>query len=240
MKQPTLGIIGFGQMGQLMAQLFQPYFSISIYDTQPPAQCAFAISTLEDMAHMDYIMLAVPVQAVTDVCQQLSPYIQPHTLVFDIGSVKEVPAKAMQAALPAGQPILPLHPLFGPQSYARDGLAGAPLVWCDKAPLTPATQYLWDVFETHLRLKIHTMTPTTHDQHMAYVMGLTHLIGFTLNRMTLPTLALETASYTHLRQLRDLLSQDSQELFAAIQTLNPYAADVTTTFKQEMAQLLKS
>lgn len=238
--QPSLGIIGFGQMGQLLADVLSAAFDIAVYDIQAIKDADFPVCGLPELAQRDYLMLAVPVQAIADTCTLLAPHLAASTLVFDIASVKEQPAQVMRAHLPAGQPVLPLHPLFGPQSYARDGLAGAPLVWCDETPLTPQTQYLWRVFENELQLRLHVMSPTAHDQHMAYVMGLTHLIGFALNRMALPTLPLETASYTHLRELRDLLSQDTLELFEAIQTLNPYAPEVTQQFREHVDQLLKS
>jgi prephenate dehydrogenase len=73
---------------------------------------------------------------------------------------------------------------------------------------------------------------------MAYVQALTHLIGRSLAALDIPDEALATTSYQHLLELMRLIRDDSFELFTAIQTLNPYAAEVAGAFVGQAEQLL--
>jgi prephenate dehydrogenase len=73
---------------------------------------------------------------------------------------------------------------------------------------------------------------------MAYVQALTHLIGRSLVNLGIPDEQLKTASYQHLLELCALIGADTFELFTAIQTQNPFAAEVVEKFVGEAQSLL--
>jgi len=130
----SIGIMGFGAFGRLMARHLQPHFALRVCDpaNAPIADAAGkglqpAISA--EVATCDIVILAVPVPAIPEAIAALRPHLRAGAIVLDVGSVKIGPARAMQAELPEDIEIIGTHPLFGPQS-ARNGLAGLKIALC--------------------------------------------------------------------------------------------------------------
>ena len=90
----------------------------------------------------EIVVVAVPVAVMPTVFKAIAPHLQPGALVVDVGSVKMLPAQWMTELLPDYVEIVATHPLFGPQSVARDGLPGEwPSGYDDaETPYTPAWQ----------------------------------------------------------------------------------------------------
>ncbi len=80
-------------------------------------------------------------------------------------------------------------------------------------------------------------TPDDHDREMAEVQALAHYIGRALKKLDIKDFATATKSYRHLVELRDLLSDDSWELFETIQKQNPYASKVRAAFRSALDEL---
>jgi prephenate dehydrogenase len=118
---------------------------------------------------------------------------------------------------------------------ARDGLTGRQLVIC---PLRGEQHLKVAALGEEMGLRIRITTAEEHDREMAYVQALTHLIGRTLSSMNIPDEMLKTQSYQHLLDLCGLIGRDSFELFAAIQTLNPFAHEVAGDFVARAGDLL--
>ena len=141
----------------------------------------------------------------------------------------------MTEILPAHVDLVATHPLFGPQS-ARTGLDGLRLVVC---PIRGDRHDKVAAFGRSLGLTVTVTTPEEHDREMAYVQALTHLIGRSLVNLGIPDEQLKTASYQHLLELCALIGADTFELFTAIQTQNPFAAEVVEKFVGEAQSLLE-
>ena len=226
----TIGLFGYGQFGQLLAQHLQPHVrEIRIYDPQ------YAQSdTLERTAQADVLIFAVPIQALETLLQQTQDHIQPNSWVLDVCSIKLPAIKLLEEYVPPHAHILGTHPLFGPQS-GKDGIENLPLILCPvRGDHHPILTFTKDV----LGLKVIVSTAEEHDKEMAYVQALTHLIGRSLKNLDIPDTPIQTRSYKHLLELRDLLKNDTFELFTAIQTENPFAEEVTGCFKKEIESLL--
>ncbi len=226
-----LGLIGFGQFGRLAAGVLREHFELIVTDAAPAARVAaeelgVAFGTLPEAAACEVVVVAAPVAAMREVFAAMAPYMKPGALVADVGSVKMLPARWMSEILPAHADLVATHPLFGPQS-ARNGVAGLRLVVC---PVRGGRR---------LGLTVTITTPEEHDREMAYVQALTHLIGRSLSRMGIPDEQLKTQSYQHLLDLCGLIGADTFELFTAIQTQNPFAAEVATAFVDQARDLLR-
>ncbi len=124
-QHKTIGIIGFGAFGQLIARYLSPYFRLYAYD--PVARLdnvagalSVTLATIEDVARCDIVILATPVSTLEAVVETIAPHLRPGALVMDVGSVKVGPANIMLRGLPDHVDIIATHPLFGPQS-ARNG-----------------------------------------------------------------------------------------------------------------------
>jgi prephenate dehydrogenase len=235
----TLGLIGFGQFGQLAALHLKPHYDVIVADAAPRAEataCALglAFGTVEQAAKCEIVVVAVPVMAMRAVFEQIASHLQAGALVIDVGSVKVLPSQWMLEILPEGVDIVATHPLFGPQS-AKTGLAGLRLVVC---PIRGDRFDCVAQFGRSLGLTVNVTTPEAHDREMAYVQALTHLIGRSLVNLDIPDEQMKTPSYQHLLELCSLVGGDSFELFAAIQTQNPFAAEIAESFVFQARGLL--
>ena len=235
----TLGLIGFGQFGRLAAQLLTPHFDVLATDAAPGSETAirdagFAFGGMPEVAARDVVVVAVPVVAMQAVFAQIAPHLKPGALVADVGSVKMLPSRWMVELLPADVDLIATHPLFGPQS-AKAGLQGLRFVIC---PIRGDRHERVAAFGRSLGLTVTVTTAEEHDREMAYVQALTHLIGRSLVNLGIPDEDLKTQSYQHLLELCSLIGADTFELFTAIQTQNPFAAEVVEAFVAEARSLL--
>lgn len=235
----SVGLIGFGQFGQLAAQILTSHFDVQVADPAPTTAATardigVEFGSVGDVASREIVIFAVPVVSMEAVFQSAAPHLQPGTLVIDVGSVKMLPARWMTEILPAHVDLVATHPLFGPQS-ARTGLDGLRLVVC---PIRGDRHDKVVSFGRSLGLTVTVTTPEEHDREMAYVQALTHLIGRSLVNLGIPDEQLKTASYQHLLELCSLIGADTFELFTAIQTQNPFAAEVVEKFVGEAQSLL--
>ncbi|MEW5685856.1 MAG: prephenate dehydrogenase/arogenate dehydrogenase family protein [Pseudomonadota bacterium] len=234
-----LGLIGLGQFGQLAAGVLKDHFDVVAADPAPDAAAraaalGVALGPLEDAAASDVVVVAVPVVAMREVFAAIAPHLRPGALVVDVGSVKVLPSRWMVELLPDHVEIVATHPLFGPQS-ARTGLAGLRFVVC---PIRGERHARVAAFGRELGLAVTVTTPEEHDEEMAYVQALTHLIGRSLVNLGIPDERLATQSYQHLLELCGLIGADTFELFTAIQTQNPFAPKIANAFVKEAQSLL--
>ena len=223
-----LGLIGFGQFGRLAAQVLKSHFEVCVTDPAPTAEArarevGVAFGTLAAAGSCEVVIFAVPVVAMRAVFAEAAPHLNPGAL-----------AQWMTEILPAHVDLVATHPLFGPQS-ARTGLSGLRLVVC---PIRGDRHDKVVAFGRSLGLTVTVTTPEEHDREMAYVQALTHLIGRSLVNLGIPDEQLKTASYQHLLELCALIGADTFELFTAIQTQNPFAADVAEAFVDQARSLL--
>ena len=235
----TLGLIGLGQFGRLAADRLKDRFEILAHDaadrSADSAALGIAWGSLAEAASRDVVIVAVPVRVMRETFQAIAPHLRPGALVVDVGSVKMLPAQWMLETLPAHVDIVATHPLFGPQS-ARESLAGQRLVIC---PVRGDRHHSIVRLATEMGLIPNVTSAEEHDREMAYVQALTHLIGRSLAGLDIPDEQLKTASYQHLLELMRLIRDDSFELFTAIQTLNPYAAEIAGAFVKQAEGLLE-
>ena len=224
-----VGLIGYGAFGRLTARHLSAWFDVLAFDPETSDGDGFARPVdLASAAACPVVILAVPVEALSETLDVVAPHLTPGAVVIDVGSVKVLPARLMAERLPAHVEVVGTHPLFGPQS-ARDGIAGLRIAVCpvrgDRAARRVAA------FCRHaLKLKVFRVTPEDHDREAAVVQGLTHLIARVLVSMEpLPT-RMTTASFERMMQAVDMVRYDSAAVFRAIERDNPYAADVRRQF----------
>lgn len=227
----SLGIIGFGAFGQLMARHLAPHFSLCAFDPAPEAKASAAAMevpfvSVRKAASCDVVVLAAPVPRFQEVLENVAPHLKKGALVLDVCSVKVKPARMMTDVLPAHADIVCTHPLFGPQS-AKNGIAGLKIVVC---PLRGARQEGVAAFLSSLGLEVIVATPEEHDREVAMVQGLTHLIAKVLVEMEPLPKRLTTRSFELMMEGVDMVRHDSMELFLAIERDNPFAADLRRKF----------
>ena len=228
-SRPSLGIIGFGAFGRLMATHLARHFTLYAYDPAGDVD-----TDLATVAGCDIVVLATPVNQLETVIREIGPHLRPGTLVLDVGSVKVVPSEIMLRCLPAQVEIVATHPLFGPQS-AADGLAGLKIAVC---PLRGDSGLRVAAFlRRALGLTVIVTTPEEHDREAAMVQGLTHLIAKVLVQMEPLPSRMTTRSFDLLMRATEMVRHDAPEVFEAIERANPYAASVRRRFFDLAAEL---
>ncbi len=237
--QQSLGIIGVGAFGEFMLKHIAPYFKVKLFDSHkdlaPVTKLyrADAVS-LDEIALCDVIILSVPVRQMEGTLNIIAPHLKSGQLIIDVASVKKIPETLFKQYLPNDVDAIGLHPLFGPQS-GKFGIHGFNIALCniqgDRANCTI------EFLQKNLGLNVYNTTPEDHDKQMAYVQILTHLVAKAFVKINPPDLVLTTKTYNLLCDMVELIRYDSDELFKAIQTDNPYAAETKEQFFKAMREL---
>ncbi|MEP0943573.1 MAG: prephenate dehydrogenase/arogenate dehydrogenase family protein [Rhizobiaceae bacterium] len=241
----SIGIIGFGAFGRLIAAHIAPHFQVLAYDPRQDLEAdasrlGVMLTSLSKAAGCDVVVVSTPVTTCQAVFADIARHCRPGALIIDVGSVKVKPAEIMERLLPVHVDIVATHPLFGPQS-AQNGIKGLKIAIC---PLRGRAHWRLAAFlRQQLGLKVILTTPHDHDREVATVQGLTHLIAKVLLEMgPLPT-RMTTLSFDLLVQAVSMVQHDAPEVFDAIENLNPYAVDVRKRFFElahELDQELRS
>lgn len=226
----TVGIIGFGQFGQFLMQHLEPHLDVHAYDINGKSP-----HSLEEVCACDVVIFAVPVQSLEAACKKAAPFLKESTRIADVASVKVRPLEILRTYFP-DHALLGTHPIFGPQS-GKDGIAGLPIVFSNLSWNESEYQKVREFCSSTLGLHVIERSPDEHDREMAHVMALSHFIGRALKHLDIKDYETNTFSYHQLVELRDLLKEDSWELFETIQKENPYAQEVRTNFLKELRSL---
>jgi prephenate dehydrogenase len=238
-RLPSLGIIGFGAFGHLLAEHLGRHFRVYAYDPALPRDhgtdvVGLTLASLPEAAGASVVVLATPVNAIAAVVEAITPHLRADALVLDVGSVKMMPAQVMKRALPDHVDIIATHPLFGPES-ARDGVKGLKVALC---PIRGTRARRVGAFlRKALGLEVIFTTPEDHDREAAMVQGLTHLIAKVLVRMEPLPNRLTTRSFELIMRAVDMVRFDAPEVFQAIECSNPYSRQVRRRFFDLAAQL---
>ncbi|NVO56892.1 prephenate dehydrogenase [Rhodobacteraceae bacterium B1Z28] len=228
----SVGIIGFGAFGQLIAKHLNQKFKLLAYDPSPHlgedvSKLGVTLASLDQAAKCDVIVIASPVSSFESVVKSISAICRPGAIIVDVGSVKVEPSEIMDRFLPEYVSIVATHPLFGPQS-ARNGIRGLKIAVC------PIRGYHYSLVAAFLRkyLGLHVImtTPDQHDRDAATVQGITHLIAKVLLRMGPLPSRMTTKSFDLISEAISMVQHDAPEVFEAIENANPYAKEVRQRF----------
>ncbi|OFZ71530.1 MAG: prephenate dehydrogenase [Betaproteobacteria bacterium RBG_16_64_9] len=145
-----------------------------------------AAPTLECVREADMVMLAMPVGQTREVLAQLAPHLGPATVVTDAGSTKhDVVAAAREVLGSALERFVPGHPVAGTEHSGPDA-AFAGLFRGRKVIITPLAETspqalskvraAWEACGA----QVQELPPDMHDQVLALVSHLPHLLAFAL------------------------------------------------------------
>lgn len=236
-----LGIVGYGPFTKTMIKYLQHDFEILVSSRNPETKSKedlkFDFASTNEVLALDTVILSIPAQFFEEFITEHKSEFNPNGLVIDVASIKQAPIKVMEDLLPPTTKILGTHPLFGPGS-AKDSLKELQMVICPVRGLDDmALGKIYDYLESK-NLIVLTKTPEEHDNEIAYVLGLTHLIGQAVKRMNLPDLELTTPSYAKLLDMREIQGKHSWDLFKSIESTTQ-AKQVIGEFKQQIDSLLE-
>ena len=117
----------------------------------------------------DILVISVPIHHTSDVIREVAPFMKPGSLMVDVTSIKEEPAKTMAEVLPDNVEYIPTHPIFGPRTTELDNQV---------IVLTADRKGKWyDKIYNYLagkNMRVIETTAEKHDYMMAIVQVLTH------------------------------------------------------------------
>lgn len=174
-------VVGFGRTeANLKVALERGLISSYTFDPAEAARSA------------DLFLLAVPVEATRSTMEKFIPHLPPGCIITDAGSTKEQVVNALEEVLPATLPCVGAHPIAGTE---HSGAAAAFATLFDKrlCILTPTPQTdrsalnkvraLWE----GVGMRVEEMDIHTHDQVLARVSHLPHMIAFSVMNAVLDT-----------------------------------------------------
>lgn len=237
-----IGIIGNGRFGKLWATILKPHFELIICDKKvsnsPNKQW-------EMLGSCNTIFLCVPISQIEDAlvaCLHELKATEAKPLIADVASLKLHTKKIFEQHLAPSHEALLTHPMFGPDSVKEAGLAGQKIM-VDKFRTSERKYKFWcNLFRT-LGLKVVEMDAAEHDRQAARSLGLVHFVGRALQKSGFVPTEIDSLTVTKLHEIVSSVTADSEELFADMQTLNPYIGRVRSSFiaaEQELDAWLNS
>jgi len=236
----SVGIVGYGSFGKLLADLLAPYAEVKVYSRRniPSDQMVSNVSLqpIEVVAGCPLVIVANDLASLEEACRKIAPYVSAETIVMDVCSVKVAPVKILRQVFGKRCRLLATHPLWGPQAVAANGgTEGLKMAWHELqgGPFDGVRQ----LFEGALKLSILPMLPEDHDKEMAWVHGLTFFVGRGLLQLNPPESGLATHYYNELMDVVGVEKTHSYDLFMTIQQGNPYTDDIRRQFVEILGKL---
>ncbi|NTV29587.1 MAG: prephenate dehydrogenase/arogenate dehydrogenase family protein [Candidatus Omnitrophica bacterium] len=135
----------------------------------------------------DFVVLASPVQVILEHIEEISKHLRRGCLVTDVGSTKAVVVEAAERLFPPHVLFVGSHPLAGSDksgvAHASAGLFNGALCLMTPTDKTnkvarDKVKHLW----TTLGAEVKFIEPAKHDEALAFVSHLPHIVAFGLMR----------------------------------------------------------
>jgi cyclohexadieny/prephenate dehydrogenase len=203
-------------------------------------------SPVEAVRGADFVILGTPVGSMPQVLADVAPHLAPGTLVTDVGSVKVSVIEMLPGLLPHGVDFVGSHPMAGSHlrgpDYARaDLFEGASCVVTPREGQAPAVIERVESFWRSMGARVKRRTPATHDDEVAWISHLPHLVAFAYadSLRSAPTVVGELAG----GGFRDFtrIAQSDAEMWGEILSLNAKAlSGPLNRFSESLAQLARA
>ena len=203
-------------------------------------------------ARSDLVIIATPVGAYENILRAIKPHLKTGSLVTDAGSTKSQVVRIASRVLGKGGQFVGSHPMAGGEqkgpAYARANLLSGATCVVTPTTQTPKnlqrrTEKLW----RKLGMKIVTMSPASHDQAVARVSHLPHILACAL--MEVPRADDFAVSATGLRDMtrlaggdaemwRDIVATNRKPIIAAMRTMRKKLDRIEQLVEQDDSQAI--
>ncbi|MGY5354870.1 prephenate dehydrogenase [Wenyingzhuangia sp. IMCC45467] len=188
-----LGLIGGSLALELKKRLGYTIHGIDVNETN--AQKALDLNIVDkivdfnQVAHSDVVVLAVPVNYLSDLAINVLNTIKKDAIVFDMGSTKEKLSKTVENHEKRTN-FVAVHPIAGtehsgPEAAIYNLFDDKVNIICDKELSSEqAVDKVLQIFNA-LNMRTIFMNSAEHDKHIAYVSHLSHISSFMLGKTVL-------------------------------------------------------
>lgn len=218
----TIGIVGFGRFGKVLAQILSTTYNIVIHDPQFQGN-EFPHKTIEEVVSCKIVFIAVPIREFEKTIISLSRFKMYNTTIIDVCSVKMFPVEVMIKYLPENVGIIASHPMFGPDSYSP--FRELKMVMSPIRDIYSKYNELVATFTNH-SISIVEMTPEEHDRDAAMSQGITHFMGRALKESGVSSTKINTLGFNELLGVIEQTCNDSWDLFMDLQNYNPFTNEM--------------
>ena len=226
----SVGIIGFGRFGKVLANILQKGFSIKAYDpNQSVTFPGVEFVTSDELLKEKTIFIAVPIRQFEKVISDISSKLSDGTTIIDVCSVKKHPVKMMGKYLPNNVGIIATHPMFGPDSFMSNNRLK---MMMNNTRDSQKQFNFWKGFFMDQGIQVLEMTPDEHDRMAAQTQGVTHFLGRMLKEFGIKKASIDTQGFRDLLDLVDQTCNDTWELYTDLQLYNPYTKNMIKSLKE--------
>ena len=225
----SIGIIGFGRFGKILANILQKGFAIKAYDPKIIGEFSrVEFTDLESILKEKVIFISVPIREFESVITEISPNLSEGTTIIDVCSVKKHPTKIMENNLAENIGIIATHPMFGPDSFISNNRLK--MMMSNTRNVYDQFKF-WRQFFTDQGIQVIEMSPDQHDHMAAQTQGVTHFLGRMLKEYGIRKTTIDTQGFRDLLDLVDQTCNDTWELYTDLQLYNPYTNDMIDKLK---------
>lgn len=239
MEIKSVGIVGYGHFGMFIQHVLEQYAApvvTRIYSRrhEPDGVTFFSLA---EVATSDVVIVCGAISEFTAQVQALASLLRPETLLVDVATVKLHTTQVLATHIPT-QLRLSCHPMFGPESYKKQGesVKGLRIVVTDHTLSAAAYMSLKHLCTT-LGFEIIEITADAHDRMLAETLFLTHYIGQTMKRGEFGRTIIDTVSFSYLMDAVESVQHDDR-LFADVYCYNPHCATVAQRFHTAQQAML--
>lgn len=254
-----IGIIGLGLMGGSLALSLKklPFVATVIGSDHNSSHQKTALERnlvdevveFETIKECDVIILAVPVNGVITILQELTD-IAPDTTIIDMGSTKEIIVKSVPDSI--RENLVASHPMtgtenFGPSAAVENLYYDKAVVLCDLEESGELQQETAVRIFSGLHMQLHYMHAHEHDRHAAFISHMPHAISYSIantvlaqeDKRNILTLAaggfhsMSRLAKSSPRMWEDIFHQNKDNLLEAIELFENELDDLKRAIKSD-------
>ncbi|MFK5877864.1 MAG: prephenate dehydrogenase [Flavobacteriaceae bacterium] len=197
-RMKKVAVIGLGLIGGSLAVDIKREFGSSIIgvdanleNAEKALELGFvdSITTIDKLIDVDVVIIATPVDTISNIAAQILDVVNDDALVFDVGSVKVEICKTL-AKHQKRKNFLAAHPIAGtefsgPNAAIPNLFKGKVNIICELEKTNrQIANKAFDIFDK-LGMEYKYMSPVEHDRHIAYVSHLSHVSSIMLGKTVL-------------------------------------------------------
>jgi len=239
--QRALVIGGLGRMGVWISRYLDMVgYSVDIAD-QVAGETPFnRVGNWQNVVHdYDLIVVAVPLRPSNDILLRLAE-LKPECLVFDIGSLKGPMREGLDAMRQSGCRVCSVHPMFGPDEI---GLSGRHILFVDVGSQRAIAEAR--ALFAHTAADCVEMSVEEHDEVMAWVLGLSHLVNIAFagalaqSGEAVPLLKqISSSTFNAQLNVATQVVSENPHLYYEIQQGNDNTAEVSEHFRKVLDEIV--
>ncbi len=187
----TIGIVGLGLIGGCLGLDLRSrgYQVVGFSRRQDTCDRAVSFGAVDGasvdpsiLAPAEIIFLCTPIEAIAPVVKQLQPFLDPNTILTDVGSVKQA---VVDAATPLWSNFVPAHPMAGKaengiEAAQKDLFVNRPYVITPVSSTPEASIAKVEEIARSLHSWVYQCSPADHDRAVAWISHLPVMVSASL------------------------------------------------------------